>query len=417
MQIMILWSTNHNILCAVVASLQGIDHLRTILGMSAANTIYLDHNATSPCSAAVIHAVNQALSEMWGNPSSPHLAGRRARAALSNARDSVAALAGCDADRLLFTSGATESCNHVIRCARRPSCERPALVTTVIEHAAVAAAAERETRDGRSHSMVGVDSNGIIDLHSLEDVVAEGNALVSVQWVNNELGVIQPIQSITTICQHHGALLHVDASQALGKLSMDLDELGADFVSMSGHKIGAPSGVGALYVKDRRTISALQVGGEQERARRAGTENLLGILGFGAAAAERFAELPDLLMRWSKLRDEFESRLPFNARVNGRGAPRVPNTISATFPAIDGAILLARLDSRGIYVSQGSACHSARPEPSHVLRAIGLSEADAYGTIRFSFGPTTTADELRETCAILASETQMMTHREGSAVA
>ncbi len=385
--------------------------------MSAARIIYLDNNATSPCSPAVIRAVNQALSELWGNPSSPHLAGRRTRAALSNARDAVATLAGCDADRLLFTSGATESCNHVIRFARRPSCELPALVTTVIEHAAVAAAAEREALAGRPHSMVGVDANGRIDLYSLEDVVSAGNALVSVQWVNNELGVIQPIPEIAAICGRHQALLHIDACQALGKLAMNLDELGADFVSMSGHKLGAPSGVGALYVKDRRTLPAIQVGGEQERSRRAGTENVVGILGFGAAAAERHAELPELLVGWSTLRDAFESNLPLGARVNGRGAPRVPNTVSVTFPGIDGVVLLARLDRRGICVSQGSACHSARPEPSHVLRAIGLSEADAYSTIRFSFGPSTCADELNEACAVLGVEIQMMMHRDGSAVA
>jgi len=234
--------------------------------------------------------------------------------------------------------------------------------------------------------------------------------------VNNEIGVIKPIEVIAEICRSHGVLLHVDASQALGKVPMDLDALGADFVSLSGHKIGAPAGIGALYVRDRRTLPAFQVGGEQERGRRAGTENLLGICGFGAAAKERQHQFNPVIGRWTALRQSFEAALPLLCRINGNGAPRVANTVSVVFPGLDAAALLARLDVRGVFASQGSACHSARPEPSHVLRAIGLSEADAYSTVRFSFGGETTVEEVRGAIAILHDELQKFEVR-GSAVA
>ena len=385
--------------------------------MSAMPPIYLDHNATSPPTVAVVEAVRRAMVEAWGNPSSPHVVGRRARSIMASARDSVAALAGCDPERLLFTSGATESCNHVIRGARRAGAPLPKLVTTTIEHAAVAAACEREANAGRSVSSVGVDANGLVDLASLEDVISDGGALVSVQWANNEIGTIQPIESIASICRAHGALLHVDACQSFGKLPMDLDALGADFVSISGHKIGAPPGVGALYVRDRRSLPSLQVGGEQERSRRAGTENLIGIAGFGAAASERAAVLSGLVERWATQRAAFEAALPMGARVNARVAARIANTSSVVFPGVDGAALIARLDARGICVSQGSACHSARPEPSHVLRAIGLSEADAYATLRFSFGAATTSEEIKHVLEALGLELQSMSTRGGAAVA
>jgi cysteine desulfurase len=379
--------------------------------------IYLDHNATSPPPAVVVAAVCRAMEQAWGNPSSPHLVGRRARALLSEARGAVAALANCDPDRLIFTSGATESCNAVMRGARRVGKPLPSIVTTTIEHPAVLSAAERESMHGRPVVHVGVDAAGRIDLASLEDVVGDGAALVSVQWANNEIGTIQPVESIAEICARHGALLHVDACQAFGKLEIDLDALGADFVSLSGHKIGAPPGVGALYVGDRRLLAPAQVGGEQERARRAGTENLPGIAGFGAAAAERRVELAGLQRRWRELRAHFEASLPAGARVQARDAERIANTSSVTFAGVDGAALIARLDVRGICVSQGSACHSARPEPSHVLRAIGLSESDAYATVRFSMGAETTRDGVNAAIKALGAELGCVSLGGGAAVA
>lgn len=385
--------------------------------MRAPRPIYLDHNATSPPSTGVVDAVHRAMEECWGNPSSPHVVGRRARSILSDARDAVTALVNCDPDRLLFTSGATESSNHVLRAARRPGQTSPTVVVSSIEHAAVQAAAERESATGRSVVTVGVDRHGVLDLESLGDVVSDGGALVSVQWANNEIGTIQPIAEIAAICERHGAMLHIDACQALGKLEIDLERLPADFVSLSGHKIGAPPGVGALYVRDRRLLPSLQVGGEQERSRRAGTENLPGIAGFGAAAAERRAALGPLTERWMLLRAAFESALPQGARINAAGAPRIANTSSVVFPGTDGAALLARLDARGICVSQGSACHSARPEPSHVLRAIGLGESDAYATLRFSLGADTTAEEITSVLEALRLEVGTKSTRGGAAVA
>lgn len=402
---------NPNILCPLPAK------LLELTAMSATPPIYLDHNATSPPTPAVVEAVRRAMVDAWGNPSSPHVIGRRSRAILANARDAVASLANCDPEGLLFTSGATESCNHLIRAARRPSAPLPTIITTTIEHAAVTAACERESRAGRPFIAVGVNVDGLIDLTSLEDVVSDGNALVSVQWANNEIGVIQPVKAIAAICARHGAMLHIDACQAFGKLAVDFDALGADFISVSGHKIGAPTGIGALYVRDCRLLPSMQVGGEQERARRAGTENLLGIAGFGAAAAERRAALPTLVPHWEALRAEFEAALPTGARVNAMRAPRIANTSSVVFPGVDGAALIARLDARGICVSQGSACHSARPEPSHVLRAIGLSESDAYASVRFSFGARTTAAEIHEVLRTLGLELNAVSQRGAAAVA
>lgn len=385
--------------------------------MSVPSPIYLDHNATSPPSEAVVEAVRRAMADCWGNPSSPHLVGRRARTVLADARDEVAALAGCDPDRLLFTSGATESCNHVLRAARHAGKPLPTIVISNIEHAAVQAAAEREASAGRQVAVVGIDTHGLVDLASLEDVIAEGGALVSLQWANNEIGTIQPIAEIAAMCERHGALLHLDACQAFGKLELRLEDIPVHFVSISGHKIGAPPGVGALYVRDRRLIASLQVGGEQERSRRAGTENLPGIAGFGEASRQRRAVLPALTDQWRAQRAMLENNLPAGARVNASTAPRIANTSSITFPGVDGAALIARLDARGICVSQGSACHSARPEPSHVLRAIGLSEADAYATLRFSLGAATTDEEIKRALEAVAFELQSMLSRGGAAVA
>jgi cysteine desulfurase len=392
-----------------------------VVCMNESSAIYLDHNASSPPSPAVVSALQQAIGAGFGNPSSPHLLGRRARVALADAREAVAGLAGCDPDRLVFTSGATESCNRVIERGARPGQAPPPVIVSSIEHAAVLAPYEIASRSGRSAFQVGVDAHGLIDLASLSDLTSDGRGLVSIQWVNNEIGVIQRVEQIARICREHGVLLHIDASQALGKVGgsagLDLDALDADFVSMSGHKIGAPAGVGALYIRDRRTIASLQCGGEQEHGRRAGTENLLGIIGFGAAARERRQILPELVARWAELQASFEAALPNGCRVNGRGAPRVSNTVSAVFPGIEAAALLARLDARGIYASQGSACHSARPEPSHVLRAIGLSEHDAYSTIRFSFGAATSKSDLDLTIAVLNTELQQSALRSTAAVA
>jgi cysteine desulfurase len=355
-----------------------------------------------------VEAVRRAMADCWGNPSSPHLVGRRARSVLANAREEVAALAGCDPDRLYFTSGATESCNHVLKAAHRPGKSLPALVVSNIEHAAVHAAADREASAGRRVVVVGVDKGGLVDLAALENAIKQDCALVSLQWANNEVGTIQPISAITELCERHGALLHLDGCQSFGKLEVRLEELPLHFVSFSAHKIGGPPGVGALYVRDRRLIPALQVGGEQEQSRRAGTENLPGIAGFGQASHERRLVLPELAKRWFGQRAILESSLPPDARINASTVPRVPNTSSVIFPGIDGEALIARLDARGVCVSQGSACHSARPEPSHVLRAIGLSESDASATVRFSLGAATTEEEVKQALDVLTSEVQIM---------
>ena len=362
--------------------------------MSDGVSIYLDHNATTPPYPEVVEAVTRCLRDGWGNPSSAHSIGSRATLTLERARDHVSKLMGCDADRIVFTSGATESCNHVIANAHPIGVSAPALAISAIEHAAVMSATEREERNGRRVVIIPVDSNGVLSLDALETALLSGVRLVSIQWANSELGTIQPVTEAIALARRYGALIHLDACQSLGREPMCLDSLDPDFVSVSGHKIGAPPGIGALYIRDRKTLASLAVGGDQEKRRRAGTENLSGAVGFGEAARIRHEAIGSLSAQWHVIRSEFESRVMKFGHVNAVGAPRVANTTSLTIPAIDGAALVARLDRIGVQVSLGSACHSSRPEPSHVLRAIGMTEGDAYSTIRVSLGWNTTREEV-----------------------
>ncbi|KAA0680992.1 cysteine desulfurase family protein [Roseomonas genomospecies 6] len=343
--------------------------------------VYLDHNASAPLKPAVKAAMIQAM-DLAGNPSSVHGFGRAVRRAVEEARAQVAALAGARPAQAVFTGSGTEANNLALRGfpGRR-------VVTSAIEHDSVLEAVPGAARcPGR----IPVDRNGVVDLAALDRLLADGDgpALVSLMLANNETGVIQPVAEAARIAHAHGALLHCDAVQAAGRLPLNLKELGADLLTLSAHKIGGPAGVGALILADGLEVEALVRGGGQEKRRRAGTENVVGIAGFGAAARLAREELPDTA-RLTALRDELEAlalaAVP-GARVMGAGAPRVGNTSNLLLPGVAGETQVMALDLAGVAVSAGSACSSGKVKPSHVLAAMGEDHSDAACAIRVSLG-------------------------------
>ena len=344
---------------------------------------YLDYNATAPVRPAVIEAVRDALERM-GNPSSVHRYGREARRALEHARALVAAMVGAAPAQVVFTSGGTEANNQALRSVRGP------VAVSAIEHDSVLAAAPDAAR-------IPVDAEGRLDLAALERELARASpVLVSVMLANNETGVIQPVREVVEVARRHGARVHCDAVQAAGKLAIDIDALGVDFLTLSAHKFGGPQGVGALVVSNGLEPDALLRGGGQERRWRPGTENLPGIVGFGRACELAMADA-DWWQRTAALRDRLEARLTRlapAARVFGRGAERLPNTSCITMPGVSNQTQLIEFDLAGIAVSTGSACSSGKVGPSHVLAAMGVEPAAAASAIRISLGWASTADEV-----------------------
>ncbi|MGZ6021142.1 MAG: cysteine desulfurase family protein [Rhizomicrobium sp.] len=375
---------------------------------------YLDHNATSPVRAEVRAAMEHALTA-GGNPSSVHGAGRAARAAVERAREQVAALAGARAQDVIFTSGGTEA-NALALCgAVQGAAEAGARITrlfvSAIEHDSVLAnaAALAERVPGVRLEHIPVTPNGVIDLEALRVLLREGKgrALVAVMAANNETGVIQPLADVATLLKEHEGYLFVDAVQAAGKIALDAS---ADYVSLSAHKIGGPQGVGALIVREGAPLTAMILGGGQERGHRAGTENVGGIAGFGAAA--RVAT-----MQTFTLRGRFESELKAIAPelvIFGDDAPRLPNTSNFALPGVAAETAVMALDLDGVMVSSGSACSSGKVRPSHVLRAMGVSEAMASCALRVSFGWNSTEADVD---AALASISHLLTRVRSRAAA
>lgn len=353
--------------------------------------IYLDANATTPVDPAVLEAMMPFLRENWANASSSYAAGRKARKAIETAREQVAALIGADVREVVFTSGATESINAVHASVRHLWPERKLLITTRAEHAAGLEWATRWEQSDGEVWLLGVDLNGLINLAELrEALLSSPAALVSILWANNETGVIQPMREIADMAHEHGALVHADAVQMIGKAPLDAK---VDFLSLSGHKFHAPKGIGALFASQRVRFEPLLVGGGQESGRRSGTENVPGIVGLGKAA--------ELAMTTCsrELRDAFEAQIVSewpDAMIHGQQAPRLPNTSSICFPGIDAAGMLILLDQAGVACSAGSACHTATLHPSHVLEAMGYDARHAASTLRFSFSRMNTMVEARE---------------------
>lgn len=365
--------------------------------------IYLDNNATTAALPAVIEAVVQVLGHDFANPSSPHGRGAHGKRLLMITREQVAALLGCDSEALIFNSGATEGNNAVIGMARRAGLR---VVCSAGDHASILETARRTTADDAATAVIGLDSSGLVDLADLEAVLADGRpSLVALHWVNSETGVIQAIEQIVKIGRRHEAAILIDAAQAVGRLPIDAAALDVDYLTFSGHKLHAPQGTGALITRRALSPPILLFGGGQERGYRAGTENLPGIVGLGVACEARRKHLLVDIARMAALRDRFETAILARCDdvvVNGSG-PRIPNTSNLRFPGVDGQALVAQLDRKGIACSQASACSSHRPEPSVVLRAMGLSEDEAFQSVRFSFSILNTDDEIDRAIGIVQS--------------
>ncbi|MGA2589399.1 MAG: cysteine desulfurase family protein [Bryobacteraceae bacterium] len=359
---------------------------------------YFDHNATTPVSPEVLETAVTCLSQVYGNASSIHHFGQVAKQRLEMARRQTAGLIGCKAREIVFVSGGTEADNLALLGTVRhvPGASRH-VITTAIEHPAVLNACAQLEREGVALTYVRTGADGIVDPHDIRRALRPDTVLVSVMHANNELGTVQPVAEIAAITREAGVYLHVDGVQALGKIPVDVEALGVDLYSMSGHKIYAPKGIGALYVRQGTRLGAILFGGHHERERRPGTENVPGAAAFGCAAELAGVHLESEAQRISALRDRLESailaRIP-HAGVNGDRARRTPNTTNLYFDCLEGEALVIALDLRGFAVSSGAACSSGAVEPSHVLLAIGLPADRARASIRFSLGHENTAGQV-----------------------
>jgi cysteine desulfurase len=356
---------------------------------------YFDHNATTPISPEILEVYSQLLVEVFGNASSIHHHGQAARRMLDGARAKVASLLGCDHKEIAFTSGGTESDNLAIfGIARR---RRDAhVITTTIEHPAVLRACERLACEGAEVTYVGVGSSGVVDPDDIRAALQSNTALISVMHVNNEIGTVQPLADIAAIAREAGVALHSDGVQAAGRIPVDVRDLGVDLYSMSAHKMYAPKGSGALFVRKGIELDPILYGGRHENGMRAGTENVAGAAALGEAARLSSEHIAAESPRISALRDRLERGIldcvP-QVSINGTG-PRVPNTSSLCFEGIEGEALVIALDLRGFCISSGSACSSGAVEPSHVLMAIGLSKQRAKSSVRISLGDENTAEHV-----------------------
>lgn len=351
--------------------------------------IYLDHNATTPVRDEVAEAVARALRDLPGNPSSVHAEGAAARAALERARAQVAALVGAAPSEVIFTSGATEANHAALHGVVGSAGPRGALVTTAAEHPSVEAAAAALEAQGRHVTRIGVDAQGRIDLDAFDAALARGAALASVLLANNETGVLQDAAGIAARTTARGVPLHLDATQAVGKVPVDAARLGAALLSASGHKFGGPKGAGFLVCRGGVALAPWLRGGPQERGRRGGTENVAGVVGLGVACELAARELGERAAVWARLRDRLwegiREKIP-RVRRHGPPAAVLPNTLSVEFEGADGEALLQALDLEGVAASMGAACHSGSIEPSRILLAMGRTAAQARATLRFSVG-------------------------------
>lgn len=366
---------------------------------SMARFVYADNAATTAVSPEVREAMMPAFCELYGNPSSLHKKGRDAKVALDGARARIAAALGCEPREIYFTSCGTESDNWAVKSGaalmKRKS-GRTHIVTTKIEHHAVLNSCAALEKEGYTVTYVGVTPDGIVNMDELRAAVTDETALVAVMYVNNEIGTIQPIAEITKIAHEHGALMFTDAVQAAGNIKIDIPALGVDMLSVSGHKLHAPKGIGLLYVRRGLVLPNLIDGGGQERGRRGGTENLPYILGLARAveiADERLSDNPRVARMRDRLIDELTSKIPYSY-LNGSRTERVCGNVNIRFDFIEGESLLLWLDIAGIAASTGSACASASLDPSHVMLAIGVPHEKAHGSLRLSISHETTEEDV-----------------------
>jgi cysteine desulfurase len=368
--------------------------------------IYFDYNATTPLLPAVADAMSAAERDVFGNASSVHFFGQQAKAAIDTARSSVSSLIGADPSEIVFTGGGTESDNFAIRGAAEAleRTKRRHLIASAIEHEAVLNTLKALARRGWKTTLVPVDQSGIVSPDRLREVITDETAIVSVMHANNEIGTIQPIAELAAVAREHGALMHTDAVQTVGKIPVDVRGLGVDLLSLSAHKFNGPKGVGALWVRRGTRMQSIQTGGKHERGRRAGTENVPGIVGMGVAAKLSADKMPAEAARVSALRDRLEDgilRGVAGTAINGARASRVPNTTNISFDRVEAESLLIALDLEGVAVSTGSACSSGTLEPSHVLRAMGFPPHRTQNSLRFSLGVFSTDAEVDRVIEIL----------------
>jgi cysteine desulfurase len=361
--------------------------------------IYFDHNATTPVDPAVVEMVCRVLRDEFGNASSVHHFGQRAKSLLDEARTAVADLIRADPSEVVFTSGGTEADNFALRGvaeALEPT-GRKHLIASAIEHEAVLNTLKALSRRGWRTTLLPVDASGVVRVEALEQALADDTALVSIMHANNEIGTIQPVAELARAAHARGALFHTDAVQSAGKVPVDVGALGVDLLSLSGHKFNGPKGAGALWIKRGTRIGAVMTGGKHERNRRAGTENVPAMSGLGVAARLAAAKLGAEATRLAALRDDLERRVldaVDGTAVNGVPGGRVPNTTNISFEGVEAESLLIALDLEGIAVSTGSACSSGTLEPTHVLRAMGLPAHRTQNSIRISLGAGNTSEQV-----------------------
>jgi cysteine desulfurase len=383
--------------------------------------IYLDHNATTPVDPLVAEAMARALSEDFGNPSIVHYFGQRAKARSDEARTAVAALTGAEPSEIVFTSGGTEADNFAIRGAAEALNEtrRRHLITSGIEHEAVLNTFKALGRRGWKTTLLPVDASGIVSPEALRDALTDDTALVSLMHANNEIGTLQPVAALAALAHDRGAVFHTDAVQSAGKIPVDVRALGVDLLSISAHKFSGPKGIGALWIRRGTRLAPLLTGGRHERNRRAGTENVPGILGMGVAADLARKKLASEAPRLAALRDRLEQRIlatVWHTAVNGTRDQRVPNTTNISFERVEAESLLIALDLEGVAVSTGSACSSGTLEPSHVLRAMGLPAHRTQSSIRFSLGAANTEEQIDRVAGLLPRVVEKLRSLAGAGV-
>ncbi|MDD7149009.1 MAG: cysteine desulfurase NifS [Lachnospiraceae bacterium] len=367
--------------------------------------IYLDNAATTKTAKEVVDAMLPYFTEDYGNPSSLYSLGAKSKEAVTKARETIAGTLGAQSNEIYFTAGGSESDNWVFK-ATADAYEQKGkhIITSRIEHHAILHTCDYLAKKGFEITYIDVDENGILKLDELEKAIRPDTILISVMFANNEIGTIQPIKEIGEIARKHGVLFHTDAVQAYGHVPINVDEYNIDMLSASGHKFNGPKGIGFLYIRKGVKIRSFVHGGQQERGRRAGTENVTGIVGIGAAAERAFRVMEERNKREIELRDyliaQIEEKIPY-CRLNGDRVKRLPNNVNFSFRFVEGESLLIMLDMEGICASTGSACASGSLDPSHVLLAIGLPHEIAHGSLRLTLGEETTKEELDTVVAAL----------------
>lgn len=360
--------------------------------------IYLDNAATTKTAREVVDAMLPYFTENYGNPSSIYSLGAKSKEAVTEAREIIAQSLGAQANEIYFTAGGSESDNWALKAtAEAYQSKGKHIITSAIEHHAILHTCDYLEKRGFEITYIGVDENGILKLDELEAAIRPDTILISVMFANNEIGTVQPVKEIGELAKKHGILFHTDAVQAYGQLPINVDEYHIDMLSASGHKLNGPKGIGFLYIRKGVKIRSFVHGGQQERARRAGTENVTGIVGIGAAAARAFRIMEEKREKETALRDYLISRIEAevpHCRLNGDRIKRLPNNVNFSFQFVEGESLLIMLDMEGICASSGSACTSGSLDPSHVLLAIGLPHEIAHGSLRLTLSEETTKEEI-----------------------